>query len=146
MPFNGGIGLHDAVWQSAFGGERYKTKGSHGCVNLSMTAATNIYNLVEKGMPVVCYYYDRISAFTEIKSPDKVMSTYRALTAKEQAMLKQIKSGKKVTGAVYASNVGRNAKVYGNKNASAQTAIENRATESIVASDTVTTPAAGSAN
>ena len=23
MPFNGGIGLHDAVWQSAFGGERY---------------------------------------------------------------------------------------------------------------------------
>ena len=34
MPFNGGIGLHDAVWQSAFGGERYKTKGSHGCVNL----------------------------------------------------------------------------------------------------------------
>ena len=39
MPFNGGIGLHDAVWQSAFGGERYKTKGSHGCVNLPMSKA-----------------------------------------------------------------------------------------------------------
>ena len=34
MPFNGGIGLHDATWRSSFGGDIYKTDGSHGCVNL----------------------------------------------------------------------------------------------------------------
>lgn len=34
MPFNGGIGFHDASWQSAFGGARYQTYGSHGCVNM----------------------------------------------------------------------------------------------------------------
>ena len=34
MPFNGGIGLHDASWRSSFGGSIYKTNGSHGCVNM----------------------------------------------------------------------------------------------------------------
>ena len=34
MPFNKNIGLHDASWRSSFGGELYKTSGSHGCVNL----------------------------------------------------------------------------------------------------------------
>lgn len=34
MPFNGGIGFHDASWQSSFGGNRYKSHGSHGCVNM----------------------------------------------------------------------------------------------------------------
>lgn len=34
MPFNGGIGMHDAYWRSSFGGKIYKTNGSHGCINL----------------------------------------------------------------------------------------------------------------
>ena len=34
MPFNGGIGFHDADWQPYFGGDRYLTGGSHGCINL----------------------------------------------------------------------------------------------------------------
>ena len=34
MPFNGGIGFHDATWQSSFGGNRYLSHGSHGCVNM----------------------------------------------------------------------------------------------------------------
>ena len=29
MPFNGGIGFHDADWQPYFGGDRYLTGGSH---------------------------------------------------------------------------------------------------------------------
>ena len=33
MPFNGGIGLHDATWRTEFGGDIYLTSGSHGCVN-----------------------------------------------------------------------------------------------------------------
>lgn len=56
MPFNGGIGLHDAPWQAAFGGNRYLTHGSHGCVNLQYDAAQTIFNNVQAGTPVVCHY------------------------------------------------------------------------------------------
>lgn len=56
MPFNRGIGLHDATWRSTFGGTIYKTNGSHGCINLPLNKAKEIYNFVETNMPVVCYY------------------------------------------------------------------------------------------
>ena len=56
MPFNGGIGFHDATWQSAFGGRRYQTHGSHGCVNLPYSIAQQLYDLMYDGVPVVCHY------------------------------------------------------------------------------------------
>ena len=56
MPFNGGIGLHDASWRSEFGGELYVNGGSHGCINLPIEAAQKIYDLCYKDMPVICYY------------------------------------------------------------------------------------------
>lgn len=56
MPFNGGIGLHDAPWQAAFGGNRYLTHGSRGCVNLQYNVAQTIFNTVQAGTPVVCHY------------------------------------------------------------------------------------------
>lgn len=58
MPFIGelGIGFHDATWRSAFGGDIYKTGGSHGCVNLPLSAAEQLFNIAYEGMPVVCYY------------------------------------------------------------------------------------------
>ena len=56
MPFNGNIGMHDATWRKEFGKDIYITNGSHGCVNLPLEKAEIIYDLVEKGMPVVCYY------------------------------------------------------------------------------------------
>ena len=58
MPFIGelGIGFHDATWRSAFGGDIYKTSGSHGCVNLPLSAAEQLFNIAYDGMPVVCYY------------------------------------------------------------------------------------------
>lgn len=56
MPFNGGIGFHDATWQSSFGGTRYKTNGSHGCINMPKEKAAKLYDLIEQGMPVICYY------------------------------------------------------------------------------------------
>lgn len=56
MPFNGGIGFHDATWQSSFGGSRYQTNGSHGCVNLPYDVASQLYNLITAGTPVVCHY------------------------------------------------------------------------------------------
>ena len=56
MPFNGGIGLHDATWRSSFGGTIYKSSGSHGCVNLPLAKAKEIYSYVSAGTPVICYY------------------------------------------------------------------------------------------
>jgi len=56
MPFNGNIGLHDAVWRHKFGGDIYVNSGSHGCLNLPKQKATQIYDLIEQGMPVICYY------------------------------------------------------------------------------------------
>ncbi len=55
MPFNKNIGLHDATWRSQFGGRIYVTNGSHGCVNLPLNKAKEIFEVVEKGEPVVVY-------------------------------------------------------------------------------------------
>ena len=55
MPFNGGIGFHDAPWRSAFGGQIYRTSGSHGCVNLPSAIARQLYDYVDSGFPVLCY-------------------------------------------------------------------------------------------
>ena len=56
MPFNGGQGLHDATWRKAFGGQIYKTGGSHGCVNMPLAAAEQIYGIAWVGMPVIVHY------------------------------------------------------------------------------------------
>lgn len=56
MPFNGNIGMHDATWRSSFGGDIYRTNGSHGCINLPYEKAQIIYEYVYTGFPVVCYY------------------------------------------------------------------------------------------
>lgn len=55
MPFNGGIGMHDATWRSSFGGTIYKTNGSHGCINLPHSVAKTIYETISAGTPVICY-------------------------------------------------------------------------------------------
>lgn len=55
MPFNGGIGMHDAGWRSSFGGAIYKTGGSHGCINLPPSVAKKIYENIAAGIPVLCY-------------------------------------------------------------------------------------------
>lgn len=55
MPFNGGVGLHDATWRGAFGGKIYLTNGSHGCVNLPKSVAKTIYESITVGTPVLCF-------------------------------------------------------------------------------------------
>ena len=57
MPFYGNYGMHDATWRGAFGGDIYLTNGSHGCINLPLNMAEQIYGYVFKGFPVICYYY-----------------------------------------------------------------------------------------
>jgi lipoprotein-anchoring transpeptidase ErfK/SrfK len=55
MPFNGGIGIHDASWRSVFGGGIYLTNGSHGCVNSPEYVAKTIFNNIKEGTPIICY-------------------------------------------------------------------------------------------
>lgn len=55
MPFFDGQGLHDATWRSSFGGNIYKTSGSHGCVNLPYSAAEQIYNNIDAGVAIILY-------------------------------------------------------------------------------------------
>ncbi len=57
MPFNGNIGMHDATWRTEFGGDIYLTDGSHGCVNLPLDKAGEIFGYIRTGFPIICYYY-----------------------------------------------------------------------------------------
>ena len=56
MPFNGGIGFHDADWQPYFGGDRYLTGGSHGCINMPPENAEELYNIIQYDVPIICFY------------------------------------------------------------------------------------------
>lgn len=58
MPFDGNsIGLHDASWQPGFGGNMYaEGYGSHGCVNLPVGKAAELYDLVQPGDCVVSHW------------------------------------------------------------------------------------------
>lgn len=56
MPFNGGVGFHDANWRSDFGGNYYKKSGSHGCVNLPYSIAKKLYENIDAGCAVLVYY------------------------------------------------------------------------------------------
>ncbi|SFQ14505.1 Putative peptidoglycan binding domain-containing protein [Lachnospiraceae bacterium XBB1006] len=55
MPFDGNIGMHDATWRAKFGGIIYKTAGSHGCVNLPLSSAARIFDLVSPGEAIIVY-------------------------------------------------------------------------------------------
>ena len=55
MPFNKNIGLHDATWRGSFGGTIYQYNGSHGCVNLPLKVAKELYQHVYKDMAVIVY-------------------------------------------------------------------------------------------
>ena len=51
-----GVGFHDATWQAAFGGTRYKDGyGSHGCINMPLDKVGQMYGIVQKGWPVVIH-------------------------------------------------------------------------------------------
>lgn len=56
VPVKGAIGIHDASWRTEFGGEIYKTNGSHGCINTPTDVMAQLYELVEIGTPVIMFY------------------------------------------------------------------------------------------
>ena len=56
MPFTWqGHGFHDATWQSSFGGSRYQTNGSHGCVNMPYDKAEQLFGMISAGTPVIVH-------------------------------------------------------------------------------------------
>lgn len=57
MPFDGGIGLHDATWRTEeeFGGDNRYGNGSHGCVNLRLATAETVYNNMEDDVPIIVW-------------------------------------------------------------------------------------------
>lgn len=56
MPFNNDIGFHDASWQTRFGGDWYKTHGSHGCINMKYDDAKQLYDLINESTPIICHF------------------------------------------------------------------------------------------
>lgn len=56
IPVKGAIGIHDASWRSKYGGEIYKTNGSHGCINTPLDKVSELYEMVEIGTPCVMFY------------------------------------------------------------------------------------------
>lgn len=56
MAVNGAVGIHDASWQPVFGGERYKTYGSRGCINTPTDVMSELYDMAELGTPVLMFY------------------------------------------------------------------------------------------
>ena len=50
-----GVGFHDAIWQTAFGGTLYQIPGtgSHGCINMPLDQAGALFNMIEPGTPVI---------------------------------------------------------------------------------------------
>lgn len=56
MPVKGGIGIHDAAWRKEFGGDIYKTDGSHGCINTPYEAVEKMFELAPVGTPVIMFY------------------------------------------------------------------------------------------
>ncbi len=65
MPFAYNVGIHDASWRSSFGGEIYKSSGSHGCINVPASVAKELYSLIEVGTPVVAYYREKVQLTSE---------------------------------------------------------------------------------
>lgn len=57
IPFVGNlIALHDADWRSNFGGTINQYNGSHGCINLPVDKAAQLYDLAQIGDVVVVHY------------------------------------------------------------------------------------------
>lgn len=50
-----GVGIHDSDWQPEYGGELWKTRGSHGCVNTPPGVMKELYAAVENGTPVLVF-------------------------------------------------------------------------------------------
>ena len=56
IPFTEEHTMWTGSWRSKFGGEIYKTNGSHGCVNTLTDIMAQLYDMLEIGTPVILFY------------------------------------------------------------------------------------------
>lgn len=56
MGLNDTIGIHDASWCQAFGGDYYQTAGSYGTIYLPPAQAEKLYSMLERDTLIVCVY------------------------------------------------------------------------------------------
>lgn len=52
---NYGIGIHETSYRNRFGGDIWRTNGSHGCINCPAKTMPKIYEIVETNMPIAIY-------------------------------------------------------------------------------------------
>ena len=78
MPFNGGVGFHDATWRRDFGGNYYKKNGSHGCVNMPFDAAKTLFENIEAGCAVLVYHLPG-SESTKAKAQDAAATVVQVI-------------------------------------------------------------------
>ena len=50
-----GVGIHDSDWQPAYGGDLWKTVGSHGCINTPPNVMKQLYGMIDVGVPVLVF-------------------------------------------------------------------------------------------
>lgn len=66
MPFAYNVGIHDASWRNGkFGGDIYKSSGSHGCINAPLEVAAALFEKVKVGTPVIAYYREPVELSAE---------------------------------------------------------------------------------
>ena len=91
MPFAYNVGFHDASWRHGrFGGNIYKTSGSHGCINMPEDKAAKLYELVAVDTPVIAYYREPVKLTAENTKISNAYSYYdeEKEKAKEEAARK----------------------------------------------------------
>lgn len=88
MRFTGNIGLHDANWRSSFGGEIYKKKGSHGCVNIPPANMPYLYQECPVGTVVVVHEDEALLAQQAAEAAQQ--AALEALLAQQQAALEAL--------------------------------------------------------
>lgn len=65
MVFSYNVGIHDASWRSSFGGSIYTSNGSHGCINVPLSFAKNLYAVLAEKTPVIAYYRNSVRLTSE---------------------------------------------------------------------------------
>ena len=95
MPFAGDVGMHDASWRKSFGGNIYKTNGSHGCINLPTSVAKTIYNTIEKGWRVLVYASgnrERRTAAADVQTVIDLINSIGEVTADSETVIASARS------------------------------------------------------
>lgn len=85
MPFNRGIGFHDATWRGTFGGSIYLRNGSHGCINMPVQKAKELFGYLEKDFPIFCYNLEGTSGPAPTAEERKAAQEAARLEEEEQA-------------------------------------------------------------